>query len=35
MVLNVELNNESTIFNLEDENKVKILTDKLKAELLK
>ena len=35
MVLNIELNNENTIFNLEDENKVIILTDKLKAELLK
>ena len=35
MVLNIELNNENTIFNLEDENKVKILTNKLKAELLK
>ena len=35
MILNIELNNENTMFNLENEDKVKILTDKLKAELLK
>ena len=34
MVLNVELNNENTMFNLEDDEKVKALTDKLKKELI-
>jgi len=35
MVLNIELNNENTIFNLENEYKLSLLTDKLKTELLK
>jgi len=35
MMLNIELNNENTIFNLEDEDKVNILTEQLKTELLK
>ena len=35
MILNIELNNENTMFNLENEDNVKVLTDKLKAELLK
>ena len=35
MILNIELNNENTMFNLEDETKVNKLTDKLKTELLK
>ena len=35
MILNVELNNENTMFNLENEDKVKVLNDKLKAELVK
>ena len=35
MILNVELNNENTIFNLEDENKFNVLTEKLKNELIK
>ena len=35
MILNIELNNENTIFNLEDEAKVSILTNQLKEELLK
>ena len=35
MILNVELNNENTMFNLEDEDKVNILNDKLKTELVK
>ena len=34
MILNIELNNENTIFNLENEEKVKVLTDKLKNELI-
>ena len=34
MVLNVELNNENTMFNLEDDEKVEALTDKLKKELI-
>jgi len=35
MILNIELNNENTMFNLEDESKVNILTENLKNELLK
>ena len=35
MILTVELNNENTMFNLENEDKVKTLTDKLKNELVK
>ena len=34
MILNIELNNENTIFNLENEDKVNKLTDSLKEELL-
>ena len=34
MVLNVELNNENTMFNLENEDNVNILNDELKTELL-
>ena len=35
MILNIELNNENTMFNLENEAKVNKLTDNLKTELLK
>ena len=35
MILNIELNNENTMFNLENDYKINILTDKLKTELLK
>ena len=35
MVLNVELNNENTMFNLEFEDRVKVLTENLKTELVK
>ena len=34
MILNIELNNENTIFDLENEDKVNTLTDKLKTESL-
>lgn len=34
MILNIELNNENTMFNLENEDKVKTLTDELRNELL-
>ena len=34
MILNIELNNENTMFNLENEEKVNVLTDKLKTELI-
>ena len=34
MILNIELNNENTMFNLEDESKVSVLTEKLKNELI-
>ena len=34
MILNIELNNENTIYNLEDEERVNSLTDELKTELV-
>lgn len=34
MILNIELNNENTMFNLENEEKVSFLTNKLKTELI-
>ena len=34
MILNIELNNENTMFNLENEDKVSKLTDNLKTELV-
>jgi len=35
MILNIELNNENTMFYLENEYKINLLTDNLKTELLK